>query len=711
MNSFADQADRACGARPGRRPFDVDDLYLHRKPTALHCVAGLGVAAAVVRCVDREKDGYVSRIWTFALDGWGGMQLTQGAGSSDDSPRWSDDGSQLAFISDRAGGPPQLYVMRREGGGEARQVGRFEQSVSSPRWHPNGKRLFVAAAVPVDPDRRGKRSDATPAARALTAPEVAWRLPYKEDGIGYLLQREIHLFSIDVESGSRRQLTNGPFDLLAHEVSRDGRYIAYTRTREGRFAHASDLWICEAEGGHHERCTFEHAIVMQPSWSPDGRLIAFTGALEDGDAEPRLWLHDRETRSTRALGDVDVADPTSLHWSEDGRSLIFVRAHRGCHQVARIDVPDGRTLQVLVAGNRQIGAFAATRDRLVFSPESPSIASELHVCRHDGRDERQISRLNPWWAERSPIEAHVRGFDVPDGLGGTERIEGWLLRAEGSHAPMPLLDDIHGGPASYALMDFDTNVFWQVLCARGWAVLALNAVGSASYGHEFCRRLAGRWGELDLPQLLAAIEQLQGEGICDQRVAVSGKSYGGYLSAWASGHTDVFKAAVVMAPVGNIETHYGTSDGGYYADPFYLASKPRFDRDRARELSPLQHIEKSRTPTIFLQGKDDERCPKCQSEELFVSLARAGDTAAELVLYPGETHGFLGSGKPACRSDAARRIVDWLERFCGTVPASGARAAPMTSAPSVAEGKQPRDEGAHAFEAEPMAAALPDEGR
>jgi dipeptidyl aminopeptidase/acylaminoacyl peptidase len=684
MNSFSEHPERAHGERPKRRPFDVDDLYLHRKPGKVHCVPGLDVAACVVRCVDREKNGYVSRIWSFALDGWGGMQITHGAGSSDDSPRWSDDGSRLAFISDRAGGSLQVYVMQREGGGEARQVGHFEQSVSSPRWHPDGKRLFVAAAVSVDPDRRGKRPNAPHGSRALDAPEVAWRLPYKEDGIGYLLQREIHLFSLDVDSGKRSQLTDGPFDLLAHEVSRDGRHVAYTRTREGRFAHASDLWICDAEGGGHQRCTFEHAIVMQPSWSPDGRLIAFTGALEDGDAEPRLWLYDRETHRTRPLGDVDVADPTSLHWSEDGRSLIFTRAHRGRHQVARIDVPDGRTLQVLVAGDRQIGAFAATRDRLVFSPENPSVPSELHVCRHDGRDERQISRLNPWWAERQPIDAEVREFDVPDGRGGTERIEGWLLRAEGAKGPMPLLSDIHGGPASYALMDFDTNVFWQVLCARGWAVLALNAVGSASYGHEFCRRLAGHWGELDLPQHLAAIEQLQADGICDERVAVSGKSYGGYLSAWATGHTDVFKAAVVMAPVGNIETHYGTSDGGYYADPFYIASKPRFDRERARQLSPLQHIEKSQTPTIFLQGKDDERCPKCQSEELFVSLARAGDTATELVLYPGETHGFLGSGKPACRADAARRIVDWISRFCGTGAVHGERQEEAALAPNEA---------------------------
>ena len=120
-----------------------------------------------------------------------------------------------------------------------------------------------------------------------------------------------------------------------------------------------------------------------------------------------------------------------------------------------------------------------------------------------------------------------------------------------------------------------------------------------------------------------------------------------------------------MAPVGNIETHYGTSDGGFYADPFYVDSKPRFDRRIARKLSPLQYIERSTTPTLFLQGKDDERCPKCQSEELFVSLYRAGDTPAELVLYPGETHSFLGTGRPSCREDACERILEWLERFAG----------------------------------------------
>ena len=162
------------------------------------------------------------------------------------------------------------------------------------------------------------------------------------------------------------------------------------------------------------------------------------------------------------------------------------------------------------------------------------------------------------------------------------------------------------------------------------------------------------------PEHLAAVKQLQQEGICDQRLALSGKSYGGFFGAWAIGHTAQFGAAVVMSPVGNIETHYGTSDGGYYADPFYLGTPGRFDRALARQLSPLQYVEQASTPTLFMQGAADERCPKCQSEEMFVSLMRAGDTPTELVLYPGEDHSFLSQGKPSCRTDAARRIVDWI---------------------------------------------------
>jgi dipeptidyl aminopeptidase/acylaminoacyl peptidase len=643
------------------KPFTIDDLYLHQKITEIHCTQDPAVAACTVRSVDRASDGYISRIWSYSLEGQAWTQLTRGPGS-DHCPQWSPRRDQLAFISDRAGAS-QVYLLPRHGG-EARQCGQFGGAVSDLRWTPDGTHLIVAAAVQVDPDWRGARAEGRkPAQRPATAPEGAWRLPYKSDGMGYLLAREIHLFSLKVATGEIRQLTDGAFDVMAFGVSPDGKHIAYARTREGRFAHRTDLWRCNIDGSNPVQLTSSHAMVMEPVWSPDSRLVAFSGSEREGDAQANLWLADA-MKHVRRLGtpSLCIEDPKTLYWDDDGRSVLFAEAFRGRHRIVRLGLAASEP-QVLVDGDLQFGAFCPAGARLAYSAEHPSRPSELCACdTQDGGNITELSDLNPWWRERTPIRTEARQFQVPDGKGGTETIEGWLLRAEGRRGPMPLLNDVHGGPASYVLLDFDTNVFWQVLCSRGWAVLALNAVGSASYGREFCDRLQGRWGEADLPQHLAAIRQLQAEGVCDDRVTISGKSYGGYLSGWAIGHTDQFRAAVVMAPVGNIETHYGTSDGGYYADPLYMGSQTKFDRKLARELSPLRAIEKATTPTLFLQGKEDERCPKCQSEELFVSMLRAGDTPAELVLYPEEGHTFLGEGKPSVRADAGQRIVDWLER-------------------------------------------------
>lgn len=644
--------------RSSKKPFTVADLYLHHKVLESQCDPAGSFAVCTVESIDRDDDGYLSRLWLFPLDGSPGRQLTRGPGR-DSTPKLSPSGRRLAFVSTRTG-TPQLFLLDLAGG-EAQQACTFEGGVVDVEWSPDEKYLLATAAVKVDPELRGGRPAQPPGERKVQV-ELAWRLPYKTDGAGYQLDREIHLFRIDPGGGRAEQLTDGAFDVYGFCASPDGGRIAYVRTREGRFAHRTDLWLCRAHGGGHREATRDIATVMQPAWSPDGRHIAFAGAAKEGDAQSRLWLHDAGRNEARPLGDesIELASGEPFRWRADGAGLLFVRAHRGRHHVAEIDLRG--QVRAVPGPDRQLSAFSAGAGALVYCVDHPSWPSELWTCGLDGSGERKLSHFNAWWEERTPIRAEVRSFEVPDGRGGTETVEGWLLRAEGASGPGPLLNDLHGGPASYALLDFDTNVFWQVLCSSGWSVLALNAVGSASYGPEFCARLAGHWGEYDLPQHLAAIRSLQREGVCDHRIAVSGKSYGGFLSGYAIGNTDLFRAAVVMAPVGNIETHYGTSDGGYYADPLYMGTAPAFDRKLARQLSPMRHVEEARTPTLFMQGSQDERCPKCQSEELFVSLYRTGRASTELVLYPDENHAFLGHGKPSCREDAARRIIDWIRR-------------------------------------------------
>jgi dipeptidyl aminopeptidase/acylaminoacyl peptidase len=641
------------------KPFSVEDLKLHRKITGLTGNARAPMVGAEIRSVREDSDDYSSHLWLFRPGDRQGRQFTEGQWK-DSSPQISPDGAQIAFLSDRVEGSIQVHLLRTDGG-EARALGHVEDGVTAVQWFPDGKSLLLSVPVSADPNQRGARPLGSVKKADASAPEVCWKLPYKSDGVGYLLGREVHLFVMDAGTGTTRQLTDGAFDVLTSKPSPDSKRVAYVRTRGGRFAHCTDLWVCDAGGNNHQRLTKELATVMQPAWSPDGRSIAFAGARKEGDGESRLWLLDVASGRLECLdAEMEVTAPEDIVWRSNSE-LLLVRAREGRHEIVSFDLAM-REARALVAGDRQFGGFTLCSTGLAYAVDTATMPSELFFSGPHGEKESQASSLNPWWSERPALTLESRNFEVPDGRGGTESIQGWLLSAADHDEPRPLLVDVHGGPASYVLLDYDTNVFWHELCSRGWAILMLNAVGSSSFGTEFCSRLSGHWGELDLPQYREAIRQLQHEGVCDDRVCISGKSYGGYFASWAIGHTDLFKAAVVMAPVGNIETHYGTSDGGYYADPLYIRSRTRFDRARARDLSPLQFIEKATTPTLFLQGKDDERCPKCQSEELFVSLYNAGDTPAELVLYPNEGHSFLGEGKPACRVDAARRIVDWVTR-------------------------------------------------
>lgn len=667
------------------RPFQPDDICLHRHITAVDVHAARRLAVCAVQSVDRAGETYTAALWLAplegddALPGGGPRPLTAGT-ARDDQPCWSPDGSRIAFLSDRGGDAPQVHLISPDGG-EAHRIGHFDKGAGSLRWRPDGRALLVTAPVPVDPNDRGGRPSPDLPPRAADAPELAWRLPYKLDGAGYVLDREQHLFCLDIDSGDCVQLTDGAFDVKGAAWSPDGQRIAYARTREGA-AHCTDIWVMDADGRHPRRLSTEQPTASGPGWSPDGAHIVFGSSLDEGDAQPRLWRIELASGQVSSLGEPDVEVVVSdgpVTWSEDGERFAFVIAHRGLRQIAWIALRDGR-LERLDGGLRHVDQIAGTPQHLVYSAASPAVAQALYVCCRDGSGERCIARFNDWWDERQPLDLQQRRFTVPDGLGGSEPIEGWLLlpRERRPGQAMPLLVDVHGGPASYVLLDYVSRAYWQVLCSQGWAVLALNAVGSSSYGRAFTARLRGHWGEYDLPQHLAAVKALQDEGLADERVAIAGKSYGGYLSAWAIGHSDVFRAAVVAAPVANLEAHFGTSDSGYCSDPYALCGEPYIDRETSRRLSPAQFIDRATTPTLFLQGKADERCPLGQSEELFVTLVRAGRTPTEMVLYPGGDHHFYEQGKPSHRIDAIERVVDWLTRWIDRSPeaAEAPRAGP-----------------------------------
>jgi dipeptidyl aminopeptidase/acylaminoacyl peptidase len=313
-------------------------------------------------------------------------------------------------------------------------------------------------------------------------------------------------------------------------------------------------------------------------------------------------------------------------------------------------------------GDRQITAWnlAPTAERVAFVYTDLETPMDVAVVNLDGSGERRLTGVNDaLLAELDYRPPQRRTFQTPHG-----EIDGWVMRAAGAQGPTPLLVDIHGGPHSAFGSVFPLNPFyWLVAQAQGWTVLATNPTGSGTYGREFARTLLGQWGEYDLPEQMAAIDALVEEGIADpDRLAVTGYSYGGYMTSWVVGHTDRFKAAVIGAPVTNLESFHGTSDIGMWFGPFEMGGPLIENREVFRRLSPITYIDQVTTPCLILHGEADDRCPIGQGEEFFIGL-RAQKKPAEMVRYPGGSHAFRGAGTPSHRLDYVNRLIDWITRY------------------------------------------------
>ena len=633
--------------------FCIDDLFNHITLSELQGWPGNPRVVFSSSQAMRDSDSYRTVLWQLdTASETVPRQLTTDVFSAS-SPALAPDGRNVAFLSARAGDTRQVQLLPLDGG-EARQVGGSQRELQAlMQWSPDGRRVLLSARTPWS-------VDADDATDGSNRPWVVTHLPWKLDGSGPQVGHRTVLLAMDVDSGDEQILVCGDFDVVEAAWSPDGKSLAYVRTRDGSQRHRMDLWLADGDGGNARLLADGLASIAGITWSPDGRTLALGGTVTEGDSLSLLWLVDIADGSLRRPADELQLEGSTIVWHPDGDRVATIAARRGLQEVVVVDVSSGAVTRV-DDGLQHAAALCAAGDGLVFVAARVERPDELHATTWSPGTERVLTRLNRDWAEnRAAPRVDKRSFQVPDGNGGSEEIDAWVLLPAEGEGPFPLLVDFHGGPQSHVLIDFASHVYGYDLLSHGWAIVAANTVGSGSYGARFAERLNGHWGELDLPQHLAVVEALQAERIAGEQLACTGKSYGGYLTAWAIGHDGRFARAGISAPVINMESHSGTSDSGYYVDPYSMDGEVDDAHERYRRLSPLSYADDIRTPTLLLQGEDDQRCPLGQSEELLARLVRRSKAPARMVVYPGGTHLLAGTGTPSHRVDYHRRLSRWL---------------------------------------------------
>ena len=625
--------------------------------------------AFVVTQADRESDTQLGHVWV--CDGGGPpRQLTRGE-RGEAAPAWSPDGSTLAFIAARgAGAKPQVWLLP-SGGGEARALTSAPLGVAEFRWSPDG--ATVAYTAPVDTTGEERRE---------AAPVVVRRLDHKSDGVGRVGGLRIHLFVVGVDGGDARQLTSGDHSVAGVAWSADSRRLVFSSAMHADrdLNPAQHLYVLDASGGEPRRLTPDGWVAGAALWSADAGEVIFVGSPGVRVLQASLFAVPAAGGAPRDLlvgFDRNVmpggpAYPGSLpQLAADGGSIVFSARVRGCTHLFSVPCSGGVPQHLfgddttLVAG----ASVAAQSSRVALVAATPLTPGDLVQLDLDNGQSHRLTDLNAaLLAGRRVSIPESRRATAPDGL----EVESWLWRAPHAHAP--LVVDIHGGPhnASTPTLSPLLELWRQEMVSRGCSVLAVNARGSDGYGAEFMGGAVGGWGELDFADIMAAVDEVVDAGIADpQRLAVTGYSYGGFMTSWIVGHTDRFRAAVAGGVVTDLASMYGTSDVGAAFLPVEVREHLIDDPQLYARLSPLTYAERVTTPTLILHGEADLRCPVGQAEEFFTALRHLG-REVEMVLYPGGNHLFVVSGRPSHIVDFGTRIVDWVTGHLDTgAPAAG----------------------------------------
>ena len=611
-------------------------------------------AAFVVWSTDRETNDYTASIWLVAVDGAAQpRRLTRGK-KQDVAPRWSPDGSRLAFASNRDSKAKQLYVLPVEGG-EPLQLTELNEDVTEVVWSPDGTRIVFSARVR-DPayeeeDERKRR------------PRRFERLQYKLDDEGWIGDRRRHLFVVPADgSAPPVQLTDGDFEDAAPSWSPDGRRIAFASARQEHWDTEveRDIFVVDADGGEPERLTGGDSRYEAPAWSPDGSAIACRWA-PGGFDYPRhgqIAVLDASTGERRVLTaslDRNCAPYPEIRepvW--DGDSILFVLEESGYNALYRVGA-DGAGEPEAVLGEVWVTAFDCVVGQIVHAATTPTSLPEIYTGK--GR----LTDLS------SAVEASEPERFTAVSADGSE-VEAWIIRPLGFEEGRryPLLLNVHGGPfAQYGNRFFDE---FQVQAGAGYAVLYSNPRGSSGYSEEWGRAIRGPieggegWGSRDYEDVMAVLDEALGrfDFIDPERLGVLGGSYGGFMTSWIVSHTDRFQAACSERSVNNFVLEGGSGDIGWAFKGIvgeYWFEAP----DAYLQISPSKYAANITTPLLILHSEDDLRCPLGHAEDLFAIL-RVLKREVELVIFPAESHNLSRTGSPAHREMRFEAILDWFER-------------------------------------------------
>ena len=642
-----------------------EDILRWRNAGSLALKPDGSEVAFVEMWADGDKNANRLAIYLMPTDGSApARQITFGA-KSDRQPKWSPDGRYLAFLSAReTDWRTDLYVLDMQAGGDARLVTKLPRGVDEYAWSPDGKR-FALLGGPEYPDDPLRPTDDPDERRERYAQRVVHveRLHYRGDGAGIVDDEESAVWVVDLDGdGEAKLVLEHSYPVSSVKWTPDGRICLVSR-REPDFEITwnDQVWAVSPDGGEPERLSDAPGPVGGYCFTEGGSLVytAYPQAgLPVGCVDDQLYIDGKPIDVGPNVGKhvlADTIDPVSSGSTPtcEGNDVYFHVSEKGTANVWRYR--DG-TIAPVLTGERVIGEFKIAGDVIVYTCTSPTEVSSIRVATKDGANERVLHDPNPWLKDITFAEWRELWVEV-DGVAS----QAWVMLPPGGigDGPPPAVVNAHGGP--HGAYGWAFNVLLQLMAAEGRTVIFGNPPGSLTYGENFTQLIHQAWGEVDFPHVMAYADEAVAQGWADpDRLGVAGGSYGGFLTNWAVGHTDRFKAAVSQRGVSDLTSIFASSEFGWTLMYGCMGRHPWEDGEMYRRLSPLTYAENIDTPLRLIACTMDKRVAIDQVEQMYIRLKVMGKPV-DMVVF-NESHHLVYSGKPWSKVGHAKAVNEWFER-------------------------------------------------
>lgn len=613
--------------------------------------------------MDVMKDRKRSNLWRIDPDGDNHRPITTGL-NNNANPRYSPDGSKLAYTSNESG--KSQIMIRMLDTGQTFEVAQLQNGASRLIWSPDGEYLAFSVHVPAEEKSYVSPPAAPKGAEWVEKPMYIDELQFRRDGSGYVKPGNSHIFVVPALGGTPRQVTSGAFNhtsSIAWAADGSMLYISANRHDNHKMeVRDTEIYAVNLMNGEIMPLTDRFGPDSNPVISPDGSMIAYTGS-----DDKRMGFHTNELY----VMNVDGSDKRLLtsdldrsigifHWLDD--EIYFQYTDKGDVKVAKVDMSGDFEDITSGIGSTSFGRPYAggtfnvhSNGIIAMTYGDASDQSNVAVFRRgevmqitdvnaDILDHRKLGRVEEVWYKSSHDGLDIQGWVVyPTDYDETKKY--------------PLILEIHGGPFTAYGPHFSAEI--QLMANKGYMVLYTNPRGSTSYGYDFANEIHHNYPGNDYDDLISGVDHVIGMGNVDpDKLYVTGGSGGGVLSSWIIGKTDRFKAAVVAKPVINWTSFTLYSDMSLSSAKYWFGSMPWDDQEQYWRRSPLSLVGNVTTPTMLLTGELDLRTPMPESEQYYQAL-KMQEVEAALVRIQGSYHGI--TARPSNLINKIQHVMKWFD--------------------------------------------------